>query len=104
MSITPVLGGSAQVKILEFFLTTAELDHTKNEIAEKAEIPRTHVQPAIESLLGVGLLTETRRLGNSTFYKVNLESPLIKTLQTLDSQVAAIQKKAPAAAHGEKKI
>jgi hypothetical protein len=82
-----LLGDSAQVKVIEFFLEHTQYDHTKTEVATEAKISKASAQNAITALAGVGVLSETRKFGNNVFYRMDPENPIAKTLGYLKSQI-----------------
>jgi len=89
-----LLGDSAQVKVIEFFLEHTQFDHTKTEVATEAKVSKASAQNAIVALAGMGVLAETRKFGNNIFYKMDPENPIAKTLGYLKTQIKS--------AHSEK--
>jgi len=84
-----LFGNSAIIKTIDFLLENRFWDYTKGDIADKSGISRTQLYRFWETLEGFGLVVETRRIGATTLYKANLESPVMKRLEALSLEVAS---------------
>jgi hypothetical protein len=84
-----LFGNSAIIKTIDFLLENRFWDYTKGDIADKSGISRTQLYRFWETLEGFGIVVETRRIGATTLYKANLESPVMKRLEALSLEVAS---------------
>ena len=85
-----VLGNSPEVKILELLIEGREFDYTFNDIIRGSKINRNRAYPLLGSHLKQGLIIESRKVKNLTFYKLNIHKKEIKLLlEIYDSLVAS---------------
>lgn len=81
------IGDFAVIKIIDFLDTHQEFDYSKAEVTRYAGISKAtllNTWPAIEKM---GLVKETRKVGNATLYKWNTGSPTAKTISLLSDQL-----------------
>lgn len=67
-------------RILDFMILNQNFDYSPAEISRITEVPLRTVQRAIQHLLQKGLLKESRPIGNTTMYVLNLNSSLATAL------------------------
>lgn len=77
---TPLFGGAPHARVLDFLLEGEAPDHTITQIARGAGVARPTVYKVVEDLLGTGVLSETRTVGNSRFYALNAKSRAAREL------------------------
>ena len=83
-----LLGNNAFTKVLDFFLENRFWDYTKKDVANESGISRTQLYRFWNVLEKFELVKETRKIGGTTLYKVNLDSPIIRLLEQLSQSVA----------------
>lgn len=83
-----LFGNNAFMKVLDFFLENRFWDYTKKDVANESGISRTQLYRFWNVLEEFELVKETRKIGGTTLYKVNLNSPIIRLLEQLSQSVA----------------
>jgi len=83
-----LLGNNAFTKVLDFFLENRFWDYTKKDVANESGISRTQLYRFWNVLEEFELVKGTRKIGGTTLYKVNLDSPIIRLLEQLSQSVA----------------
>lgn len=97
---TDVFGNAPRVRLLDFLADHVDFDYTISQMAEFAEIARPTVYKLVAGLQSQGILTFARSVGDSKFYRLNLENPRIVSLLRVDFD--AINKELAAGAYGER--
>ena len=82
-----VFGNYPQVRVLDFLIENDIFDYSKTQIAELSGISFNTLETLWNKLLGEGILSETRRVGNSQMYHLNKESPTVKILMEIDKKL-----------------
>jgi len=83
-----MFGNSALVKALDFFLENRFWDYTKKDVARGSGISRTQLYRFWNVLQDLALVKETRKIGGTTLYKMNMDSPIMKRLEALSREIA----------------
>ena len=83
-----LFGNSALVKTLDFFLENRFWDYTKKDIARESGISRTQLYRFWNVLEDFGIVKETRKIGGTTLYKMNMDSPIGKLLEAISIEMA----------------
>ena len=85
-----IFGRTPIVKVIDFFLQHRDYDYSKKEIMKYAGISRGtfYSDEVLGVLLKFNLITETREVGNSKLYKLNLENPIVQKLDELDNEIS----------------
>jgi DNA-binding transcriptional ArsR family regulator len=78
------LGDTPSVRIVDFLLENRIYDFTKAEVAAGADVSRATLEKFWPPFEKLGLVKETRRIGNGVLYTLNRESPIVKKLSELD--------------------
>ena len=82
------LGNSPQLRILDYLIDYKLNDFTKREILEALGMSKLTLYKYFKSLQELGLVTESRRIGRATLYKINLENPMVKMLNEYETQLS----------------
>lgn len=85
-----IFGNSPQAKILDFLGDHPNYDYNISDLSEYASVSRPTLYSIIPELVRKKLLVETRIVGKSKMYKLNIESELVKTILKLDFELANI--------------
>jgi hypothetical protein len=85
-----IFGDSPQVKVIDLLITQDDLEYTKKEIAECAEVGRSTLYTFWETLERYEIVKKTRRIGNTWLYKINSDSPAVKALQEFQLRIVDI--------------
>lgn len=83
-----LFGNNAFVKVLDFLLENRFWDYTKTDIAKHSGISRTQLHRIWDGFLENNLVTVSRKIGATTLYKTNLDSPIIRSLENLSLTIA----------------
>src|SRR2546425_9562419 len=81
---TDIFGSAPRVRLLDFLADHAAFDYTISQMAEFAEIARPTVYKLVEALVGQSMLTFTRSVGDSRFYRLNVANPRIVLMLQVD--------------------
>lgn len=88
--LTKALGNTPSVRIIDFFLENKVYDFTKAEIAKGSGVSRVTLDKFWPPFEKLGLVRETRRIGNGVLYTLNRDSPIVKKLSELDRVLTEI--------------
>jgi len=80
-------GGAPVVKIMDFLLESRGFDFTREDVVEESGVSRGTVDKMWPSLEGLGVVVETRRIGNGVLYEVNKKSSVVRKLAELDREL-----------------
>jgi DNA-binding transcriptional ArsR family regulator len=78
------MGSSPTVRVLDFLLQNKFSDYTKAEIANEISIAPMTLDKVWDRLVELGMVKETRRIGNGRLYKLDEDSPIVEQLKQLD--------------------
>lgn len=83
-----LFGSGPLVKILDFLLENRFWDYTKTDIAKHSGISRTQLYQVWRVILETEVVRESRKIGATTLYQTNMESPVMRCLEKLSLTVA----------------
>lgn len=83
-----LLGNSGLIKVLDFFLENRFWDYTKTDVAQESGISRAQLYKFWNVLKEYNLVEETRKIGGTTLYKVNMDSPIMRYFEAISKDVA----------------
>lgn len=88
------LGDNPKIRILDFLMDNFSQDFSLPQIAMGGNVAYTTLIDILPKLLEQGIIIETRKIGKSTLYKINLDNPVAKALFLIDIKLseAAIEK------------
>ena len=82
------LGDAPLIRVLDFLIENGIFDYTKTEIAENAKISRASLYNIWPTLERYKLVTISRKIGNTTLYKLNKKNPVVQKLIELDLKIS----------------
>ncbi|MBI2449217.1 hypothetical protein HYV49_02885 [Candidatus Pacearchaeota archaeon] len=90
------LGDNPKVRVIDFLMDNFALDFSLPQIAEGSDVAYTTLISILTILLRQNIMVETRKIGKSKLFKINLDNPVVKALFAIDLKLseAAIQTKA----------
>ena len=88
MALEELLGNSVLVKVLDFFLENRFWDYTKSDVAKHTEKSRQSIYNIWPKLEKYGVVVPSRKIGATTLFKTNLESPIVKNFSKLSLSIA----------------
>ncbi|MBI4393860.1 MAG: winged helix-turn-helix transcriptional regulator [Euryarchaeota archaeon] len=86
---TTIFGDTPNARILGFLKDHAEFDYTISEIARNSDVSRPTTYKVVDEFVKNGILIETRKVGISSFYKLNLGHNAVKYFMDMDEGVLA---------------
>jgi len=84
------VGSSPVARVLDFLITNYDFDYSVTEISEKSNVGWTTLHKFWNGLAESGLIKNTRVVGNSRMYMLNLENPVAKELVSFSFNLAKI--------------
>src|SRR3989442_4804055 len=81
---TDIFGSAPRVRLIDFLADHPVFDYTISQMAEFAEIARPTVYKLVDQLVGQDILTFTRSVGDSKFYRLNVANPRIVSMLQVD--------------------
>ncbi len=75
-----IFGDSPRMKVMDFLLENHIFDYSKRQIAEFSRISYNTLETFWDQMLVLELLKETRKVGKSRMYILNIENLIIKKL------------------------
>ena len=82
------LGDTPLIRVMDFLIENSIFDYTKTEIAENAGISRASLYNLWPTLKKYKLLKISRKIGNTTLYKLNKKNPVVQKLIELDLKIS----------------
>lgn len=88
------LGDNPKMRILDFLMDNFAHDFSLPQIAEGGRVAYTTLIDIMPRLLEQGIIMETRKIGKSKLYKIDLDNPIAKALFVTDMKLseASIEK------------
>lgn len=77
------VGNTPKIKVLEFLIEGRELDYSISDIAEGAGIGRTTLFRIWDDFVELGIVKNTRNIGNAKLYKLNIANPFVRKMAGL---------------------
>ena len=81
---TEVFGNAPRVRLLDFLADHVDFDYTISQMAEFAHVARPTIYKLVSELQSQGMMTFTREVGDSKFYRLSLENPRIVSMLQVD--------------------
>lgn len=82
------LGDTPLIRVVDFLIENSIFDYTKTEIAKKAGISRASLYNIWPTLKKYELVKASRKIGNTTLYKLNKKNPVVQKLIELDLKIS----------------
>ena len=77
-------GDTPQLRVLDFLIDNQFFDFPMTEIARGSSVSYNSLKKFFGYLIKTEIIQETRKIGKSVYYKLNLENHFIKNLVKLD--------------------
>ncbi len=77
-------GDTPQLRVLDFLIDNHFFDFPLTEIARESNVSYNSLKLIFPTLLSSGVIYQTRRIGKSDYYKLNLKNNFVKNLIKLD--------------------
>ena len=82
------LGDNPKIRILNFLMDNFAHDFSLPQIAEGSNVAYTTLIDILPLLLKQEIVIETRKIGKSRLYKINLDNPIAKALFVIDIKLS----------------
>lgn len=80
MMFTDLFGGAPHARVFDYLADEPHVDHTITGIARGTEVSRPTVYKVLDDFLDEEVAVQTRTVGNSRFFQLNLDDPTIQDL------------------------
>jgi len=82
------LGDNPKIKVLDFLMDNFALDFSLPQIAQGSKVAYTTLIELLPLLLKQKIIIETRKIGKSKLYKLNLDNPIVKAFFAIDLKLS----------------
>jgi len=90
LTLEDLFGNSVLIKIVDFFLENRFWDYTKTDVANNIGVSRQSVYREWPTLEKFKIINDSRKIGATTLYRTNIDSPIVKKLSSLSLGIATI--------------
>lgn len=81
--LSRVFGTRGKAEIIAVLVTKSDRELSAREIANLAGLDRSHTYEPLKELVDIGLVNETRKVGNSQLYQINHDSDSVRLIAEL---------------------
>lgn len=87
------LGDNPKIRVIDFLMDNFALDFSLPQIAQGSDVAYTTLISMLPTLFRQHIIAETRKIGKSKLFKINIDNPVVKALFAIDLKLseAAIQ-------------
>lgn len=86
---TDLFGGAPHARVFDYLAEEIGQDQTITNIARGADVARPTVYKVLDDFVEQDLVVQTRTVGNSRFFQLNREDPLVHDLlRVIEPEVA----------------
>ena len=82
------LGDNPKMRVMDFLMENFALDFSLPQIAQGSKVAYTTLIDLLPELLKQKIAIENRKIGKSTLYKINIDSPIVKALFAIDIKLS----------------
>ena len=77
-------GDTPQLRVLDFLIGNHFFDYPMTEIARESNVSYNSLKSFFPVFVGSGIVSKTRRIGKSDYFKFNMENEFVRNLIKLD--------------------
>lgn len=88
-----VFGKGSFIKIVDALLDHPNYEYTKKELAEVNGMSRATLYRVWDRVEDLEIVEESRKIGNTTMFKLNTESPVVKALYQFEQTIRDLDNK-----------
>ena len=81
-------GNTPELRIVDFLLDNPRFDFSRKEIREAISSTKRTLSDKIPKLENLGIIKESRKIGKSTLYKINLENETVKCIRMIERNIS----------------
>jgi sugar-specific transcriptional regulator TrmB len=82
------LGNTPLVRVMDFLIGNSIFDYTKTDIAKNAGVSRASLYSIWPHLEQYETVKASRKIGNTTLYRLNKENPVVQKIIELDLELS----------------
>ncbi|MCX6748132.1 MAG: hypothetical protein NT076_00860 [Candidatus Pacearchaeota archaeon] len=82
-----------KIRVIDFLMDNFALDFSLPQIASGSKVAYTTLIGLLPGLLKQEILIETRKIGKSNLFKINLDSPIVKAFLAIDLKLSEAMQK-----------
>ena len=82
------LGDTPLIRVIDFLIENSIFDYTKTDIADNSGISRASLYKVWPMLEKFEIIKSSRKIGNTTLYKLNKGNPVVQKLIELDLKIS----------------
>ncbi|NYZ73977.1 hypothetical protein H0O00_02455, partial [Candidatus Micrarchaeota archaeon] len=83
-----LLGDAPSIRLIDFLIENSIFDYTKTELADNSGISRASLYKIWPSLERYRIVKQSRKIGNTTLYRLNKTNPVVEKLMELDLKLS----------------
>ncbi len=80
-----LLGNNCELRMFEFLLPLEGVEFNITELAQEVGVSRVTATRIVKKYVDWGVLKSPRTSGNTTYYSINYESPIVKCIEQLNN-------------------
>ncbi len=80
-----LLGNNSELRMLEYLLPLEGLEFNITELAEEVGVSRVTATRNVKKFVEWGILNLTRTAGATSYYSINHESPIVKSIEQFNN-------------------
>lgn len=80
-----LLGNNSELRMLEYLLPLEGIEFNITELAEEVGVSRVTATRNVKKFVEWGILNLTRAAGATTYYSINHESPIVKSIEQFNN-------------------
>ena len=77
-------GDTPQLRVIDFLIDNPSFDYPITQIARESNVSYNSIKKFFDDFIRSGIVTKTRRIGKSDYYKLNMKNSVSKSLFKLD--------------------
>ncbi|MDO8725469.1 MAG: winged helix-turn-helix domain-containing protein [Candidatus Methanoperedens sp.] len=80
-----LLGNNCELRMFEFLLPLEGVEFNITELAQEVGVSRVTATRIVKKYVDWGVLKSPRTSGNTTYYSINHESPIVKSIEQFNN-------------------
>lgn len=82
--LNEIFGDTPQLRVLDFLIGNHFFDFPMTEIAKESNVSYNSLKVFFDDFIDKKIIVKTRKVGKSTYYKLNMNNPFVMNLVRLD--------------------
>ena len=82
------IGDTPRLRVIDFLITFQDFDYSLTDISEGGEVAYRTLMEIWLSIEKANLVIETRKVGKSRMFKINMQNPVVKGLSAMQLKLA----------------